>query len=239
MAAPKRKFDKVKRKVLTGGKTEYRAWKDWKEGDRLVCKLVAKQKNKKYKNKVDYVVEVLEVEFASGKEQKRIEKAERLTLNSMGQLDKAMKNVEEGDEIEIIYNGMNTIEGGDWEGSESHTCEVALIGGEDEDSDDDDEDEDDEDEDDEDEDDSDDDDEDEEDESDDDDEDEDSDDEDEEDEDDEDEDEDSDEDDEDDEEEDRKSKKKSKKVETKKLSKKSDKKSDKKSSKDKKKKRNL
>lgn len=140
--APKRKFDKPKRKLLTGGKTEYRAWKDWEEDDKIVCKLIAKQKNKKYKNKLDYVVEVTEVEFASKKETKRLENCERLTLNSMGQLDKAMKNAEVGDELEIIYKGMNVIEGGDWEGSESHTCEVHLIGGDDEEADDEDEDQD-------------------------------------------------------------------------------------------------
>ena len=114
-------------KVLSGVKSEYRAWKEWSEGDTLVCKLIGSSQNRKNKSKKDWIVEPVDAFFSDKKEQKRVNAAKRLTLNTAGQLDKGMEQVEEGDMIQITYNGCVEMQGGDYEGQMAHTMEVVQV----------------------------------------------------------------------------------------------------------------
>lgn len=121
----KRKF-KTK-KVLSGTKTEYRAWKEWAEGDTLVCKLLGTSQNRKNKTKKDWIVEVVESFFEDKKEQKRLKPGTKVTLNTAGQLDKGMEQVEMGALIQVVYNGSVEMTGGDYEGQNAHTMEVCEV----------------------------------------------------------------------------------------------------------------
>lgn len=125
MAAPKRKF-KV-RKVLSGVRTEYRAWKEWDEGDVLVFKYIGSSTNKKNKSKKDWIVEVVETFFSDKKEEKRLKPGTRLTLNSAGQFDKGMEQASEGDVLQVTYNGSQEMEGGNYAGQMAHTMEVVGV----------------------------------------------------------------------------------------------------------------
>lgn len=115
------------KKTLSGVRSDYRGWKDWEEDDTIICKLVGSTPNRKNKSKTDWIVEPLEVFFADKKEQKRIKGSRRLTLNSAGQLDKGMEQVEEGSVIQIIYKGTSVMEGGEYAGQEAHNMEVSEV----------------------------------------------------------------------------------------------------------------
>lgn len=127
----KRKFKTTK--VLSGVRTEYRAWKEWDEGDTLVCKLIGTSQNRKNKSKKDWIVESIEPFFEDKKEQKRLKPGVRITLNTAGQLDKGMEQLEIGAVLQVTYNGCVEMTGGDYKGQEAHTmevCEVEEEGGE-------------------------------------------------------------------------------------------------------------
>lgn len=115
------------KKVLSGVRSEYRAWKEWDEGDVLVAKLAGSSPNRKNKSKTDWLVEPIEAFFSDKKEEKRIKSAKRLTLNSAGQLDKGMEQLEEGDMFQVTYNGSNEMEGGDYAGQMAHGMEVVAV----------------------------------------------------------------------------------------------------------------
>lgn len=122
----------TKRK-LSGVKTEYRAWKEWDEGDILIGKLVGTTQNRKAKNKKDWIIEVLETFFADKKEMKRLNN-KTVTLNTAGQFDKGMEQLENGKLFQVTYNGQKEMQGGDYEGQMAHTMEVEEVteGGDDE-----------------------------------------------------------------------------------------------------------
>ncbi len=126
MAAPQKRVFKTK-KVLSGVKSEYRAWKVWDEGDVFVGKLVGSSPNRKNKSKKDWIFEVIEAFFADKKEQKRVLVGKRITLNSAGQLDKGLEQIEEGAIVQITYNGSVEMEGGEYAGQNAHTMEVVEV----------------------------------------------------------------------------------------------------------------
>lgn len=114
------------KKKLSGVKTEYRAWNEWEEGDVIIAKLVGTSKNKMNAAKNDWIVEVEEAFFADKKAMKKIA-GQTLTLNTAGQLDKGMEQVEMGDMVQITYNGKKEMKGGAYAGKEAHTMEVELV----------------------------------------------------------------------------------------------------------------
>lgn len=121
----KRKF-KTK-KVLSGVRTEYRAWKDWEEGDTLVYKFIGTSKNRKSPLKKDWIVEVVDAFFEDKKEQKRLKPGTKLTLNTAGQFDKGMEQVEVGSVCQVVYNGTVEMKGGEFKGDPAHTMEVSEV----------------------------------------------------------------------------------------------------------------
>ena len=124
MSGTKRTF-KTKR-ALSGVRTEYRAWKDWDEGDVVIFKLQGTSQNRKNKSKKDWIGLVEEAFFADKKEQKRLI-GKVLTLNTAGQLDKGMELIEVGDTVQITYNGSREMEGGEYSGQMAHTMEVVEV----------------------------------------------------------------------------------------------------------------
>lgn len=134
MALNQKRTFKTKR-VLSGVKTEYHKWGDWSEGDTLVGKLLGTSPNKKNKSKKDWIVEVVEPFFADKKQNKRLKPGTKVTLNTMGQFDKGMAQLELGDMFQVVYNGFKEMEGGDYAGENAHLAEVTEVGYEDEESD--------------------------------------------------------------------------------------------------------
>lgn len=126
MAVAKKRTFKTK-KVLSGVRTEYRAWKEWDEEDVLVFKYVGSSPNKKNKSKQDWIVEVVETFFSDKKEEKRLKPGVRLTLNSAGQFDKGMEQLEIGEMAQVTYNGSQEMEGGNFKGQMAHTMEVISV----------------------------------------------------------------------------------------------------------------
>lgn len=115
------------KKVLSGVRSEYRAWKEWDEEDTIVCKLIGTAQNKKNKSKKDWIVETIESFFSDKKEQKRLSPGTRVTLNTAGQLDKGMEQIEIGGIVQITYKGSKVMTGGDYEGDSAHTMEVVEV----------------------------------------------------------------------------------------------------------------
>lgn len=132
MAKPTKRTFKPK-KALSGVRTEFRAWNNWDEGDILIAKLIGSSQNKKNKSKKDWIVEVIDATFSSRSEAKKLI-GKRLTLNTAGMLDKGMEQIDEGDVVQITYNGKEEMQGGDYSGQEAHQMEVILCEEEDEDS---------------------------------------------------------------------------------------------------------
>lgn len=126
MAINKKRIFKTK-KVLSGVRSEFRAWKKWDEGDVIICKLLGSSPNRKNKSKKDWLVEVIETFFADKAEGKRLKPGTRVTLNSAGQLDKGMEQIEEGQIVQITYNGSKEMEGGEYAGQNAHTMEVVEV----------------------------------------------------------------------------------------------------------------
>lgn len=115
------------KKVLSGVQTQYRAWKDWDEGDVIICTLRGTSQNRKNKSKVDWIVEIEEAFFADKAAQKKFKPGTTLTLNCAGQLDKGMEQIEVGETVQITYNGAKEMKGGEYEGQMAHTMEVIQM----------------------------------------------------------------------------------------------------------------
>lgn len=114
------------KRVLSGARTIYRAWKEWDEGDIVIATFKGTSQNRKNKAKVDWIVFIEDAFFADKKEQKRVI-GNTLTLNCAGQLDNGMKQVEVGETVQVTYNGCKEMQGGDYEGQMAHLMEVITV----------------------------------------------------------------------------------------------------------------
>lgn len=116
-------------KVVSGGQFVYREWKKYETGDVLVVKLIGKRVSKynqsedEAKKKYDWLCTVEEAFLVDKKFQKEII-GKNICMNSAGQLDKGMKEIEMNTHAQVTYNGMETIKGGNFKGKESHLHEV-------------------------------------------------------------------------------------------------------------------
>ena len=122
MATNKRTF-KVKKK-LTKGQTNYRKWDEWENGDVLIGTFVS-QGEDKYQ-KPNWEIKVEDAQFVDHKLGKKL-LGKSLTLNSCGQLDKAMEKVEEGEMLQITYNGTAKINKGKFKGKDAHLVDVEIV----------------------------------------------------------------------------------------------------------------
>lgn len=112
------------RKKLSGGPSSFRKWDEWEEGDVLIGKLVG-QREDNYGNP-SWQVEVEEAQFMKKKEGAALA-GKTITLNSAGQLNKALEQVEEGQFIQVTYNGKSRIEKGIYKGKDAHLIGVELL----------------------------------------------------------------------------------------------------------------
>jgi hypothetical protein len=123
---PQRRSFKTTR-VLSGVRSEYHAWKEWSEGDYLIGKLLGSSPNRKNQSKKDWIIEVAQPNFKSAAQNKRLKAGTRLTLNSAGQFDKGIEQIEIGDMFQVTYNGCHEMEGGNFAGQMAHTMEVVEV----------------------------------------------------------------------------------------------------------------
>jgi hypothetical protein len=112
------------KKKLSGGPSVYRPWKDWEFGD-LIIGTYKGSRTDKYGNP-SWLIDVVDAQFISGKDAKKVI-GKTIGLNSAGQLNKAMAKVEEGEMVQIMYNGSAQIEGGKYKGKDAHLIEVDLV----------------------------------------------------------------------------------------------------------------
>ena len=122
---------RIRRKV--GGSGNYVKFNDMSPGDYFIGKYVEKGFDNKYK-KDKYTIEIENASTSAlthaGKE---IEEGMRVTLNEMGSLAYAIKNVAIGEVIEIVYNGKEALpENHTFAGVESHQVDVFICGEEEE-----------------------------------------------------------------------------------------------------------
>ncbi len=122
-------------KTLSGGQTSYRKWDDWDIGDLIVCKFVSEGYDAKYK-KPKWNVLVETAHFEKTTDAKKIA-GKAITLNSTGQLDKAMRaGLESGDIVEdetylqITYGGKAEMPSGPYKGKDAHLIEVKIANAE-------------------------------------------------------------------------------------------------------------
>lgn len=120
--ATKRVF-KTKKKV-SGSRGTFRKWSEWTEGDVVVGKFVS-QGEDQYENP-SWTIEVIEATFSDRKLAKSLA-GKNLILNSAGQLNKAMEKVEEGQLVQITYNGTSEIEKGKFKGKDAHLMDVEIV----------------------------------------------------------------------------------------------------------------
>lgn len=112
------------KKKLSNTMCVYRKWNEWDVGDILVAKFV-KEVTDKY-DKPNWIVQVEEAFFVDKKLGAKL-KGQMLGLNSNGELDRSMKEVEAGQMIQIEYKGMERMDGGPYKGKDKHLLEVDLV----------------------------------------------------------------------------------------------------------------
>ena len=120
--AEKRTF-KSKRK-LSGVRCVYRAWGEWATGDYIIGKFVG-SKTDQY-DKPNWMFEVVDAGFSKKKESADLI-GKTIGLNSSGKIDRAMKKVEIGTMVQVMYNGTSVIEKGKYKGKDAHDIEVDEV----------------------------------------------------------------------------------------------------------------
>lgn len=109
------------KKQINGSQT-YRKWEEYSVGDIVIGEYIGdhvcqyKHSNPKIK--------VLEAMFKDGSGEDM--EGKTLVLNACGSLTKAMEQVEEGDIIQVEYQGKNLLTKGPYAGKESHSVSLAI-----------------------------------------------------------------------------------------------------------------
>ncbi len=129
--ATKRVFKTTKK--ISGGRQVFRKWGEWEVGDIIIGKYVGNSIDR-YK-KPNWHIEVIEAVFSIDPKAAKELIGKTIGLNSAGQLNKAMEKLDEGDLIQVTYNGMEEMQGGDFEGKDAHLIEVDMVEEEDPDAD--------------------------------------------------------------------------------------------------------
>jgi hypothetical protein len=120
--AAKRTFRTTKK--LSGGPKNFRKWSDWEVGDIVIGTF--KGTHTDQYDKECMILEVEDAQFANKKEAKQLI-GKNLVLNAAGQLNKAMEKMEEGQIIQVTYNGTSRIEKGKYQGKDAHVIDVDLL----------------------------------------------------------------------------------------------------------------
>ncbi len=121
--AVKRVFTTTKR--VNGSASVYRKWAEWDIGDILIGKYVG-SKVDRYK-KMNWHLEVYEAQFVNDEDLAEEIKGKIIGLNSAGKLNKAMEQVEEGEIVQITFNGSMEMKGGDFAGKDAYLMDVDIV----------------------------------------------------------------------------------------------------------------
>ena len=116
----KRRF--ASKKSLKGA-MEFRKWSDYEIGDIVVGKFVGIH-HCQY-DKENPKIQVIEAFFKDGSGAQLTGK--NLVLNSCGVLDSAMKEVKEGDIIQVEYCGQTELTKGKYAGKEAHSLNIEIV----------------------------------------------------------------------------------------------------------------
>lgn len=116
---------KSKKKLSGGARCVYRAWKEWEVGD-IIIGVYTGSRIDNY-DKPNWMLEVLDAQFASKPKTAKKLIGQTIGLNSTGQLNNAMEKVEEGQIIQVMYNGMAEMEKGKYAGKDAHQVEVDIV----------------------------------------------------------------------------------------------------------------
>lgn len=104
-----------------GGSKNYKAWKDWGEGDYIIGKFEKTGiQETKYGEQQWYDTNVL----ATSMDDVKVNKTFR--FNGNGSMDFAMEEVEPGETIRVEYEGLKTLESGNFKGKEFHAIKVEV-----------------------------------------------------------------------------------------------------------------
>lgn len=109
-------------KISGQGAKFWKKWTDWSEGDYIIGNYVGSKMTKF--GKPAWIFNISEATFSEDAELSDKVIGENMSLNSCGMLDKAMKLVKIGNEVQVTYQGSQKMQGGDFEGKESHLIEV-------------------------------------------------------------------------------------------------------------------
>lgn len=117
----KRTF-KVKKAL--GGAQNYRKWEDYEVGDIVIGEFIGTHEDQ-FK-KTNYKIKVLDAQFVDTDLAESLI-GKTLVLNSNGSLDKQMEEVEEGETIQVEYNGKSLLTKGPFAGKEAHGVTVSIV----------------------------------------------------------------------------------------------------------------
>lgn len=112
------------KKKVSGVRGAFKKWAEWEEDDYVIGKFV--QQGTDQYDKPNWTLEVYDAEMADKKFAKSILE-KHLTMNSSGQLNKAMEKVEEGQVVKVTYKGTSKIEKGKYAGKDAHLHEVEIM----------------------------------------------------------------------------------------------------------------
>jgi hypothetical protein len=105
------------------GSQSYRKWTDYAEGDVVVGQYVGIHTCQYGKDNVK--LKVLDAQFADGTGESFIGKV--LVINHCGALEHSMKEVKEGEYIQVEYTGKTLLTKGPFAGKDCHTVAVNIV----------------------------------------------------------------------------------------------------------------
>ena len=120
--ALKRKF--ATRQSLIGGGSQYRPWKEWKEGEYVVG-IFQGTKSDNFGN-TSCIVKVVEADFLNT-DLATAMVDQTLTLNSCGSLQYALEKMEKGAAYKFEYKGKVILAKGKFSGKESHSVSIDEV----------------------------------------------------------------------------------------------------------------
>jgi hypothetical protein len=108
-------------KEITGSR-QYRPWKKWNPGDEFVG-VYKEQKEDNYGNP-SYIFEVISTAFS--KKEDNLNPGMVAGLNSSGGFNVKMDQVNVGDTVRVLYNGVIILTKGKYKGARSHSINVGV-----------------------------------------------------------------------------------------------------------------
>ena len=115
----KRRF--AVKQALIGSSSQYRPWKEWKEGEYVVG--IFKGTSKDNFGNTNCILQVVEADFMDADLASSLE-GQTLTLNSCGSLNHVIDEMVVGSAYSFHYNGEQTLSKGKFAGKKSHSVKI-------------------------------------------------------------------------------------------------------------------